>query len=535
MVSSQTRAGTEAALAVLENGGNAADAAITLTLLEGVLEPHQNHLFGSMTGIYYDAAKNEYQAFNGYIERPLEGRCGSGDATKVAIGGKMPVLRDLASRYGSQPWASYVEPAIAAAENGVEMTSFMYGVIFTSWGTDNFIRGNPEARAFYMPDGHLVPVGERWKMPALASTLRKLQADPDHMVSGEFVQGFIDKARAKGGCISLADYADYEVLWQAPVRFNYRDHEIISEPPPVAGGTMLAYNLNILQHLPLQASGHYTQSIDGFELLARTLARVENEVRWSIADPRQFTVPTDIWLSAEYGKLSAQIIQQTLPKSALTAPSAPETARLDGGADIGKAALPGTDPQQLESSNHSVIVDSQGNWITFLHTMHGGMEGIFHEGVGATGSGRFTHTRGAGRRASTHVTATFVAKDGKPVMAMGSPGQPNQPITQALVSILDFGMTPVEAIEAPKFWAYQHLGPNDGNQISRDFHNYVTVQMESRMDDSVRKGIPLRGMKAFERGDYMWNVGSIQMVWREADGSLRGTSDPRRLGYAAGR
>jgi len=535
MVSTQLQQVTEAALQVLRDGGNAADAAITATLLEGVLEPHQNHLFGSMTGIYFEAATGRYHAFNAYVERPLEGRCGAGDAGKVAIGGKMRGLKELAERFGSKPWASYVEPAIAAAEDGVEMTSFMYGNLFTSWTTDNFIRGNAEARAFYMPEGHLVSVGDRWKMPALAATLKKVQADPNHMITGPFVEGFIEKARAKGGCISLEDYADYEVIWQDPVKFTYRGHDIVTEPAPVAGGTMLAYNLNVLQHFPLAEYGHYSESIRTLEIMARTLARTDIEVRWGMGDPRQFNVPTALWLSPEYGRLSAEYVRQTLPLRDLAAPAprAASSAQDAAATALQLAGLP--DVMHLENSNHSVIVDAAGNWITFLHTMHGGMEGIFHEGVGVTGSGRWTYTRGEGRRGSTNVTATFVAKDGVPVMALGSPGTPTQPITQALVSMLDFGMTPPAAIDAPKFWAHQHLGPNDSSQTSRDFLNHVTLQMESRMSDAVRKAIPARGMRAFERGDYMWNVGSIQMVWRDPEsGLLYGTSDPRRLGFANG-
>jgi len=144
-------------------------------------------------------------------------------------------------------------------------------------------------------------------------------------------------------------------------------------------------------------------------------------------------------------------------------------------------------------------------------------------------------TRGEGRRASTHVTATFIAEDGVPVLALGSPGTPAQPITQALVSIIDFDMSPDQAVDAPKFWAYQHLGPDDSTQTSRDFLNLVTLQMESRVSDEVRRGIAARGMQMFDRGDYMWNIGSIQIVWRDPDtGRLYGTSDPRRLGWADG-
>ncbi len=537
MVSTQLRSVTEAALEVLRDGGNAVDAAITAAFLQGVQDYHQNHLFGSMTGLYYEAETGNYYAFNGYIERPKAGRCGDGDPTRVAIGGKMRGLKELAERFGSRPWESYVAPAIAAAEEGVEMTSFMYGVIFNTWTTSEYIRGNPDAREFYMPDGHLVSVGDRWKMPALAETLRKVQSDPDYMITGGFVERFIDKAQARGGCVTMEDFEDYEILWSEPLRFTYRGREIITEPPPVAGGQMLGYNLNVLQHFPLREQGHYSESIETLETMARTLARTDIEVRWAMADPRQFNVPTELWLSPEYGRMSAEFVRQTMPRTDL--PSGDDdtaAASRDGSADDARPVVASVrDFLHFDDSNHNVIVDADGNWITYLHTGHGGMPDMFLDGVAATGSRRWVQTRGEGRRASTHVTATFIAEDGVPVLALGSPGTPAQPITQALVSIIDFDMSPDQAVDAPKFWAYQHLGPDDSTQTSRDFLNLVTLQMESRVSDEVRRGIAARGMQMFDRGDYMWNIGSIQIVWRDPDtGRLYGTSDPRRLGWADG-
>ena len=114
-----------AGMRMLLDGGNAFDAFITAVFLQNVVDYHQVSLFGAMGGLIYEAATGEYYAWESYSERPLAGRCGEGDPSQVAIGGKVLGLKALADRGGTRPWASYLEPAIAAAEEGVIVTSII--------------------------------------------------------------------------------------------------------------------------------------------------------------------------------------------------------------------------------------------------------------------------------------------------------------------------------------------------------------------------------------------------------------------------
>lgn len=522
MVSTQHPEVTMAAVKVLQEGGNAVDAAITATFLQNVIDYHQVQLFGAMTGIYYEAKTGTFYAFNAYAERPLSDRSPHGDPMKVSIAGKVKALEQLHKRFGTKPWAGAVQPAIETAERGVLMTSFMYGINYASWaGEEGVIRENKAAREFYMPNGHLVPVGERWKMPALAETLRKVAAEgSDYLYKGAWAQKFVKEATNRGGRVSIEDLADYEVIWQEPIRFTYRGHEIVSEPPPVAGGVNLGYALNILEQFDLKKQGHYTQSIDTLDVMARSLGRVENEIRYAMGDPRSFKLPTEMWLSKDYARWGADFVRSSTPRVSL-APA--ETTAMSP--DEGRAEL----DKYNDDSNHNTIVDPEGNWISYLHTGHGGMPGVFIDGIKATGSGRWTHTTGPGRRASTAIAASFIVKDGKPWLGIGSPGLPAQPITEVLVNIIDFGMSPKDAADAPRFWAYRDRG------VSRDFGNLPWIEIESRISDAVRKGAAARGMKLKDIGPYNWNTGSMQIVWRDpATGKLHGVSDPRRLGHAAG-
>jgi gamma-glutamyltranspeptidase/glutathione hydrolase len=512
MVTTQLPIVTEGALRVLREGGNAADAAITAVFLQQVNDYHQVSLFGAMSGLYYEAASGTYYAFNAFSDRPDGGRSSHGDPEKVAIGGTVRGLEALARRFGTRPWPSYLEPAIACAEEGVLVTSFMYrnNASLIEGGS---LTGNLEARRFYLPDGHLVPVGYRWKMPALAETLRRVAAEgADYLYQGGWAQKFVKEAQKRGGRVSLEDLAEYEVRWLDPLRVTYRGHEIVAEPPPNTGGMIVAYNLNILENFDLKGSGHYAQSPETLEIMARAFGRVEDELEWTLEDPRTFRVPTGLWLSKDYGRLGAELVRETrmLPGVSLgpsaEAPSAEE------------AAPP---PPPDLGSNHNVIVDAQGNWITFLHTGHGGTPGVFIDGVRATGSSVKARTRGPGRRILAAVTGVLVAKDGKPWLSLGTPGFPPQPVTEVLVNIIDFGMHPKEAADAPRFWAF----------LRRERE----VEIESRITDAVRQGMSAAGIKIKDLGEYNWHTGSMQVVWRdEATGKLHGVTDPRRLGLAAG-
>ena len=179
----------------------------------------------------------------------------------------------------------------------------------------------------------------------------------------------------------------------------------------------------------------------------------------------------------------------------------------------------GADTADL-GSNHNVIVDGHGNWVSMLHTGHGGAPGIFIDGVRATGSTARADTAGPGRRLVLPITGIIVAKDGKPWLAMGTPGSPPQPVTEVLVNIIDYGMHPKDAADAPRFWAFR--GGERG------------VQIESRISDAVRKGMKKSGIPLTDLGDYLWHTGSMQIVWRGDDGKLHGATDPRRLGVVVG-
>jgi gamma-glutamyltranspeptidase/glutathione hydrolase len=371
-----------------------------------------------------------------------------------------------------------------------------------------------------MPNGFLVPVGERWKMPMFAETLRKVASEgADYLYTGEWGRKFVEKANKKGYRVSAEDMAEYQPTWDEPVEFTYRGHTLYGSPPPDTGGVIVGGNLNVLENFDLKAMGHYSESSDALEIMARAFGWVSDDTRHAIKDPLNFKMPIELWMSKDYGKMGAQFVENTMVLPNVNLKSAVEetTASLLGPSIEGSEG----DGHAYLGSNHNVIVDDKGNWISMLHTGHGGAPGIFIDGVRATGSGARADTAGPGRRVVLPITAIMIAKDGKPWLAMGTPGSPPQPVTEVLVNILDYGMDPKDAADAPRFWA-----------MRRDNRG---IRIESRISKDVRDGLAARGIKIEDLGDYNWHTGSMQIVWKDLEtGKLHGATDPRRLGSIAG-
>lgn len=518
MVSTQLASSTEAAVTVLQAGGNAIDAALTALFVQQVHDYHMVFLFGSLSALVYDASSDSYYSLSAVSARPEASGAPPGSVQNVTIGGTVRGAAALADRFGTLPWEAYLEPAIQAAEQGALVTSFMYGLNFALFesGYLSDLRESEEARQFYMPDGHLVGVGRRWKMPALASTLRGIAAEgPDYMYTGRWGRRFVDAVRRGGGQISLEDMEAYRPIWAEPLRFTYRGQEIVGTPPPDGGAIEVGYNLNILENFDLRNSGHYSESVETIEIMARAMGRVFKETRGVIRDPLNHRVPTEVWLSREYGQAGAQIVRQSMPHADLSG------RRAD--ASFGSRAESGPSPAPIEElgSDHIVIADDQGNWVSLLHTVHGGAPGVFVDGVRATGSQFPADAAGPGRRLVLPITPLmFVGEDGAPWLAMGTPGNPPQPVTEVIVNMLDFDMGPQQAVVAPRFWA---------------FRQGESLELEPRVDASVLAGLAARGIGVTNLGDYNFHTGSVQIVWRDpATGMLHGVTDPRRLGKAAG-
>src|SRR5436190_10087928 len=251
---------------VLSEGGNAVDAAVAAAFVSWVAESpvtgpgaggfmlvHRSHDQSTRVLDFFTAVPG--RGANGAELRPMdtievdfsggskqEFRIGG---ASVAVPGAALGLEQAQRSYGTLPWRELFAPAIELARNGVELTP---GQAYLHEILDLILRHTPESRAVYERDGARLSTGDRILQPDLARTLEVLRDEG----AGELYGGELGRAVAAhigrlGGVLSERDLADYRVIRRQPVRATFRGHTFFSNPPPSAGGVLIAYGLQILR------------------------------------------------------------------------------------------------------------------------------------------------------------------------------------------------------------------------------------------------------------------------------------------------
>ena len=525
---------TDTMLQVMRAGGNAADAAVAGCLLQAVVEPHMTNHAGTVLFLYWDASTRRPIMLNGSGTlvpdlpplRPVP-RIGIrfADAYNpcACIPGFMPALGEIHRRYGSQPWQDLCQPAVEAAAKGHAVSSFEYGVLTEEL---RFYTYFPGGREFFTPAGFLPEVGQIFRNPAQAETMRRLaQEGPEYFTRGGWGQRFVAEANRLGWDITLEHMTANPPRWQEPMHYHHRGYGILQYYPPERTGVFTALVLGILSHFDLQGMGHYTRSAETLYVLAHALRRASWELGL-LNDPQVFDVPLEQWLSAEYQGYLAEIIRRSRPRVDLTN----HIRVTSGNLALAAAGLPtaeGRGSHTQAGSCELSIVDAQGNWVQMMNTLQsGGIPGMVVDGVPMVGSHARTNMGAdiagwfaGGGRIRSIIGSTIVLKDGEPWLSLGSPGNVYATIPQVLSSILDYGFAPDEAADQPR------MDP------LRD--DYV-LEIESRIAPDVVAGLAKMGICIQPLPMYDYNMGSFQMCWRNDDGTLSTCADPRRAGKADG-
>lgn len=523
MASSSHPEVTGTILEVLRNGGNAVDAMLTAIPLQHVLEPQMSTLAGGMGGLIYWADTGELVYIDAELDhtrnapssysmaKPPE--IGTTSGQRIGVPGTVPGMAAAASRFGSRAWADYFGPAIRRAREGYPMYSFLYGEMSAAYER---IGVHPASREKWMPNGFVPPVGDILRQPRLAGTLEKLASEgPGYFTEGAWAQRFVREVNRTGGSITLEELAGYEPRWVEPLRFTFRGHELRGAPPASTAGILNGMIFNILEHFDLPAMRHYTEDAESLYVIRRAYEQAQNFAAAFTADPRSTRVPTELLLDEDFGRHLAAIIDASRPApvshSAKAAPQIREADFFDG-----LEALMHTD------TNHLVIVDEQGNWVSMTHTVYGDTfgTGLTVDGVGVNSGNTFPGAgNGNGRRVITPFPALMaVGDDGAPWLALGSPGLSSRAVALTLINMLAYGMDASQAVDAPRFQGYGR---------------YDSLQIEARVPAAVIEGIEALGVSVELTAPYNWHMGSIQLVERREAG-LIGVADPRRGGHAEG-
>ena len=429
---------TDTMLDVLREGGNAADAGVAGCLVQATVQQEMTNHTGTVDFIFWEAKSGKAYELNssGTLVsglppfRPLPPNLGvliPALPPCACIPGFMPGLKAIHERFGSKPWARLVEPAIRWAEEGHVVTSFEFGVLTEE------LRGNvyfPAGRELFTPGGFLPQVGDRFRNPELAKTLRRLAKEgPDDFITGEWARQFVAEANRLGWPIKLEHLKEVPPRWGEPLRFKHRDHEILQLSPPERQGVFCAMVLGILRHLDLPALGHYAKSAESLYYFAHALRWAEFELGY-LWDPKMFEVPTDLWLSDDHHRYVAQLLKRSKPKVDLT-----EHVKVTSGKPAMVAAGLATGapdkPPTYKGSCELSIVDAQGNWVQMMNTLQsGGIPGAVVGGVPMVGSHAQTDMRVGhrrmvrGQRAAAPAHRQHHRAEGRQAVAL--PGHPRQ-------------------------------------------------------------------------------------------------------------
>jgi len=512
----------QAAVRVLQDGGNAIDAAIAANAVIGVVEPMSCGIGGDLFAIVWDAETERLYGLNASGRAPAKATI---DLYKSKGLDEIPIYGPLSwsvpgcvagwgslhERFGSKPLSEILEPAIHYAEEGFPVSE----IIAAGWkGAERSMADIPTSAACYLPSGRAPGFGDVFKNPDLARTLRTIAEEgTDAFYTGRIAEEIVRYSDDVGGLFALEDFADHESAWVEPVSTNYRGYDVW-ELPPNGQGIAALQMLNILERYDLASLGHNSPEALHLMIEAKKLAFEDRATYY--ADPAFADVPVAALISKDYAHRRAELIR---PDRVLERPEA--------------GSIPESDTIYL------TVADGDGNAISFIQSVfHGfgsqhvpGELGFALQNRGALFSLDPEHRNRLepGKRPFHTIIPGFVTKDGAPWLSFGVMGGDMQPQghVQVLCNMIDFGMDVQEAGEAPRF---RHFGSSEPTGDEADGSGYVSL--ESGIGAETRKALEALGHRITDApGGY----GGYQAIRIDLDrGVLMGGSDPRKDGQAVG-
>ncbi len=494
---------TREAVNVLRSGGNACDAALCASITQTVVEPHMTGITGVLSMLYYDASTGRTTYVNGGANAPLEPLVGfSGADIATGRGPGVPGFwggfEAAHDRHGSQPRSDLVAPAVRYARHGFETHPFLWGEIFVQ---SHLIGRTAEGREIFMPDRYVPRPGELLYQQRAADTLERLAEEGgDYFYHGAFAEHYCKVVQAAGGVITPEDFATYEARWMEPAWGSYRGYRIAGSPPPDHGGSLVIEMLNMVELLDLQRLGPPTESAEVLYQMSRIHNAVFTE-GGNQNDPASHPMPLETILSKEYARMRFELLQ------------------------MGKANE--STPPPPPGSNHVTVADRYGNVATVLHSCmsYPWSNGLFVDGVTICASGaHFLRVMPKpGHRATAYVAPTILFRNGKPILASGSPSVGLLAnIVQNTVNIVDFDIPIAESVTRPRFGG-------------GSFTISGATMIESDIAEKVRDAVVSRGHVFEVVNPWNWHHGAFEGIYIGPSGrSMHACGDPRRTSKAEG-
>ena len=514
---------------IMEQGGNAVDAAVAVGFALGLTEPNATGLGGGGFMTLYSAETGETLFLNFRECAPAAATpdmwqtTTNAEGTTTVIGNQKSMGGKAAGipgnvagwlyaleNYGTMSREEVLAPVIELANKGFTVTPTLANDMSNSY--DKLTLYSESGDLFLKDvDGMLLPyeVGDIFKNPDYAKTLQ-LIADQgaDVFYKGEIAQAIVDNNNKYGGLFTMEDMANYQVEVMEPVVGSYRGYDIISSPSPSSGGTIILEILNILENFDLPSMEDC--SAEELHLIAEAFKMAYADRGEYMGDTKFVDVPIDGLISKDYAKTLA--------------------AKIDPNTSM-ETVLP-DDPWMFEheETTHYSVADAEGNMVSVTCTVNG----YFGNGVAVDGYGFVLNNEmddfvvgadhpnsiAGGKTPLSSMSPTIIMKDGKPFAVLGSPGGTTiiATVAQVISNLIDHGMTMQEAVDAPRISGY----------------NNNTINYETRISQDVIDQLTAMGHICNPDDDWNRSFGSVNAVRYAEDGTLDGAGDPRRDGKALG-
>lgn len=497
MVVSASAIASRAGRDVLAAGGNAVDAAVATGFALAVTHPTAGNIGGGgfMVIRFPDgrATTIDFREVAPSAATPemftdSSGAYSStihhGSHISVGVPGTVAGFALAHDRYGRAAWRELVQPAYRLAEQGFDVPPGLARSL--SGAVSGKLGRYPASVAAYSRNGVPYQAGERLRLPDLASTLGRIRDQGrDGFYKGETARLITEEMQRGGGLITAQDLATYQAKERSPSVGSYRGYEIITMPLPSSGGVALVEMLNILEGYDLAAAGHNSPRY--VHLVAESMRRAFLDRAIHLGDPDFVQPPVAKLTSKEY---AARLRRTILPDRA-TPSSAAQVAQ----------------GWESDQTTHYSVVDADGMAVSVTYTLEAGYGlgavvpgagfllnnemGDFNGKPGVTDStgliGTPPNVARPGKRMLSSMTPTIIARDGRLVAVVGSPGGRTiiNTVLQVVLNQIDFGMGIQEAVDAPRF---HHQWLPDRISVEQDGLSLSTVAALSAMGHTVRMG-----------------------------------------------
>jgi len=508
---------SQAGAHILEQGGNAIDAAIAANAVMGVVQPYVNGIGGDLFMLYYEAKTGKLYGLNSsgwtpkaltidYLKSKGVTAINPIGVETIDVPGAVAGWDAMRSRFGSLPFSQILAPAIYYADNGFPLAERNARY----WVAKRLLT-QPGYKETFVPWSTPPKPGDLFKNPALANSLKQIAAHGrDAYYNGPMTETMVKFLNAQGGVHTLEDFRDFQPEWVEPVSTTYHGWTVYELPPNGQGIAALSM-LNIMEHFPLAQYGH--NSVDALHVMIEAKKLAYADMYKYVGDPRFTPMPTKQLISRDLSDKRAKLI------------------------DPNKAScqvVPSDIEAELDKHGNSTIylstIDKDGNIVSLIQSNFAG----YGTGMVAPGLGFSFHDRGAGfqltpglpnslagHKRPLHTIIPAFMEKGDMHIGFGIMGGWNQAQAHAqfVSNIVDFGMNVQAALEQPRF--------------TKETFDGCDVLMEPMIPEDIRNGLTQRGHKIQLIDPFSFTVGQGAAVVRDSARQVNfAAGDPRSDGAA---